>query len=111
MRHEAVAHREILDPRRVDVVAAADDQVLLAPDDFEAALGVEAAEIAAHEPALAVERFLGRLLVVAIPDHQTGPAPADLADFPLGYLAVRVFLIPQPDFIGAAGSSASRDDR
>ena len=45
--HRRVPHRQILDPRRIDVVAAADDQILLAADDFEAALVVEPAEIAA----------------------------------------------------------------
>src|SRR6266567_5860345 len=44
--HGGMAHREVLDPRRMDVVAAADDQILFAADDFEAALVVEPPEIA-----------------------------------------------------------------
>src|SRR5205085_10129716 len=50
-RHRRVTHRQILDLRRVDVVPAADDQILLAADDLEVAVRIEAAEIARHEPA------------------------------------------------------------
>ena len=46
--------------RGMDVVAAADDEVLLASDDLQVAALVEAAEVAAHEPAAGVERVLGR---------------------------------------------------
>ena len=72
---------------------------------------VKAAEIAAHKPAFAVERFFGRLLVVEIPEHQTGTAPTDLADLARRHLPVGVLLVPQSDFVGAAGPGAGRDDR
>jgi hypothetical protein len=41
----------LLDLSRVDVVAAADDQVLLAVDDLEVAVLVDAAPVSAVEPA------------------------------------------------------------
>src|SRR5579862_5491965 len=105
-----MAHREILDLRRVDVVAAADDEVLLAADDLEAAPVIEAAKIARHEPALAVERAFGRFLVVEVPQHQAGAAPADLADFARPDFAIGVLLVPEADLVGAAGPPAGRDD-
>ena len=46
-------HGEGLDARRIDVVAAADDDVLLAAGDAQVAVRVEPAEIAGHEPAVA----------------------------------------------------------
>src|SRR5216684_4343015 len=108
--HGGMAHREVLDPGRVDVVAAADDQILLAADDFEAALFVEPPEIARHEPAAAVERILGRLLVVEIAEHQAGAATADFADLAGSQFAVRAVLLKEFDLIGAAGPAAGRDD-
>src|SRR6516164_11344339 len=105
-----VAHRHILDPRRMNVVATPDDQVLLAADDIEAALVVEPAEIAAHEPSRSVERLLGRLLVVEIPQRQAGAAPTDLADRTCRRLDVGVVLVPDPDLVGPAGAPASLDD-
>ena len=47
--------RQRLDPRRVDVVAAANDDVLLAAGDAQIAIGVERTEIAGHEPAVVSE--------------------------------------------------------
>src|ERR1044072_4366650 len=49
----------LLDLTRVDVVAAADDQVLLAVDDVEVAVLVDAGHVAGVEPA-AAHRLLGR---------------------------------------------------
>ena len=79
----------------MNVVAAADDEVLLAADDFEIAVFVEPAEIARHKPAVTVERILGRALVVEIAQHQAGAAPADFADLAGRDLDVGVFLVPQ----------------
>src|SRR5207248_2114521 len=93
-RYRRVAHRQILDLRRMDVVAAADDQILLAADDLEIAVRIEPAEIARHEPSRAVERVLGRLLVVEIAEGQTGAAAADLADLAGPDLDISVFLVP-----------------
>src|SRR5258707_11581374 len=75
-----VAEREGFDVRGMDVIAAADDHILLAAGDAQIALAVEPAEIAGHEPARGVERRLGRHLVVEIAEHQAGAAAADLAD-------------------------------
>src|SRR5712692_10299775 len=108
--HGGMAHREVLDPGRVDVVAAADDQILFAPDDFEAALVVEPSEIARHEPAAAVERILGRLLVVEITKHQAGAAPTDLADLAGSHFEIGVVLLKEFDLIGPAGPPAGGDD-
>src|SRR5712691_4853510 len=108
--HGGMAHREVLDPGRVDVVAAADDQILFAADDFEATLIIEPSEIARHEPAAAVERILGRLLVVEIAEHQAGAAPADLADLSRRHFDVRVVLVPELDLVGPAGAAAGSDD-
>ena len=44
----------LLDLARVDVVAAADDHVLLAVDDVEVAVLVLAADVAGGEPAVGV---------------------------------------------------------
>ena len=73
-------------------------------------LRVEAAEIAAHEPAVAVERILGRLLVVEIAEHQQAPRPPISPTSPGRDLAVGILLVPQPDFVGAARPPAGRDD-
>src|SRR5262249_31784860 len=45
----------LLDDRRIDVVAAADDHVLDAAGEPEIAVGVEASEVARVEPAVASE--------------------------------------------------------
>ena len=50
-----VAMRQILDAGRVNVVAATNNQVLLATDDLQTVLRVEDAEVSAHEPARLVE--------------------------------------------------------
>src|SRR5439155_10432317 len=110
-RHRRMPHRQILDLRRVDVVAAADDQILLTADDLQIAVQVEAAEIAAHEPARAIERLFGRLLVVEIAEGQARAAAADLADLAGPDFAIRVVLVPQADLVGAAGPPAGRNDR
>ena len=50
------AHEQLLDLLRAHVLAAADDDVLLAIGDREVAVGVEHADVAGHEPAVGVER-------------------------------------------------------
>src|SRR5215472_1104731 len=95
----------------MDVVAAANNQIPLAADDLEIAAWVEAAEIAGEEPAAAVERTFGRLLIVEIAEHQTGAAAADLADLARHDLDIGVLLVEQANLIGAARLAASRDDR
>ena len=51
-RRRRVRVEDVLDLARVDVVAAADDQVLLAVDDEEEAVLVDVAEVAGVEPAV-----------------------------------------------------------
>ena len=51
----------LLDLARVDVVAAADDQVLLAVDDEEVAVLVHLGHVAGAEPAVVGDRLLGGL--------------------------------------------------
>ena len=55
LEHAGVAQRQFLYAGGVDVMAAAYDQVLLAPDDAQRALAVELPQVAAHEPAVGVE--------------------------------------------------------
>ena len=73
--HRRMPRRQLLDPRRVDVVAAADDDVLGAAGDAQIALRIERAEIAGHEPAAPVEGVFGRGLIVEIAQHERAPRP------------------------------------
>src|SRR3546814_18301765 len=71
---------EILDPSRMNVVAAADHDVLQPSDDRQVAAVVEHAKVAGQEPAVAIERRLGGLLVVEVAEHQRRPAATDLTN-------------------------------
>src|ERR1700722_3828640 len=77
--YQAMPQRSRFDRRWMDVAAAANDYVLLAPGDAQIAGLVELPEIAGHEPPCGVERRFGRRLVVEIAEHQPGAAAADLA--------------------------------
>src|SRR5450830_1095017 len=101
---------QILDARRVDIVAAANDQILHAADHLQVAALVEAAEIAAHEPSVRVERRLSRALVVEIPEGEQRAAPADLPDLARSDLDIGIVLAPEPDLVTTAGAPAGRDD-
>ena len=72
-----------LDLGAVDVLAAADDHVLLAVDDVVEAGLVAIAEVAGAEPA-AAERRLGGLGIVPVAGDDVRPADPDLADLALG---------------------------
>ena len=87
--HIGMLDRQVLDLRRVDVVAAADDDVLQPPDDGQIARVVEAAQVTRQEPAVPIEGVLGRRLIVEIAERQAGALAADLAD-----LAGLDFLVP-----------------
>jgi hypothetical protein len=65
-------------------VAAADDQVLEPSRKDQVALVVEAAEVAGHEPPVAIERVLCGPLVGEVTEHETGAPPADLAHLTVG---------------------------
>ena len=60
----------LLDLARVDVVTAADDQLLLAVDEEQIPVLVDPPEVSGREPALGVERLRRRLRVVPVAgDH------------------------------------------
>src|SRR6516225_9641025 len=59
--------RRILDDRRIDVVAAADDQILGPPGDADEALGADGTEIAGDEPSIRREGG-GRVAEIAWED-------------------------------------------
>src|SRR5262249_61723275 len=110
--HGSMAGGQRLDPRRIDIVAAANDHVLLAPGDAQIAVLVDPAEIAGHEPAVAIERFFRRLLIVEIAEHEAGAAAADLPDLARRQFAVGVVPIEDADLIYGAGLPAAfRDQR
>src|SRR4051812_15336277 len=71
--------QHLLDLARIDVVAADDDHVLLAVADVEIAVGVDLADVAGIEPAVA-QRLGGLLRPVAIALHDLRPARADFAE-------------------------------
>ena len=98
-RADALAHHPFLDPddgdvgdggvlvehrlhlHAVDVLAAADHDVLQPVDDVQEPLGVDVADVAGVEPSVA-ERRLRRDLVVPVARHDLRRAHADLADLP-----------------------------
>ena len=105
-RHQRMLDGEIFDLRRVDVVPAPDDNVLHPADDGEVALRVEPAKVARQEPAVPVEGFLGRLLIVEIAQHQAGALAADLPDLADRDRNVAIVLREQPDGIAASAAPA-----
>ena len=110
LEHRGMLDCQVLDMRRINIVATADDEVLLAADDLQIAFGIEAPEVAGEKPATRVERVLGRRLVVEITEHQQPAARADLAQFAGFRLDVGVFLVPQARLIAAARAPAGRGD-
>jgi hypothetical protein len=79
----------LLDLPGVDVVAAPDDQVLLAVHDVEIALGVDPAHVAAVEPAVA-DRLGGGLGPLPVALHHVRPLDHDLAHIARRDLEIRV---------------------
>ena len=73
----------LLDLARVDVVAAADDHLLLAIDEEEVAALVEPAEITGGEPALGVDRGRRRGRVVPVPVDDRRSSELHLTHAPL----------------------------
>ena len=71
---------DLLDLARVHVVAAADDQVLLAIDDEEVPVLVGLGDVAGLEPPLAVDRLGRRVRSVPVALHHVVSADHDLAD-------------------------------
>ena len=73
----------LLDLARIDVVAAADDQVLLAVDDEEVAVLVDPCHVARDEPAVVGDRLGGRVGPLPVAVHHVVPTDLDLADLAL----------------------------
>src|SRR6516165_5319844 len=105
-----VANRDSLDVRGIDVVAAADNQILEAPLDAQIAGFVKNSEISREKPAIPVEAAFRRLLVVEIAKHQRGTTAADLSDLAWSDLLVRVGRIEQPHLVGFAAAAAGRNN-
>ncbi len=82
-----VAHEDLLDLDRVDVLAAGDDHVLLAVDERDVAVLVDLAEVAGVEPA-AAERLGRRLRQHPVPGEDVLAAHEQLADLAHGDVAV-----------------------
>src|SRR3954454_14535718 len=83
--HGGVLVEDLLDLARIDVVAAADDHVLLAVDDEEVAVLVDAGHVARVEPAV-VQDLLRGVVAVPVALHQVVAADRDLADLALAHL-------------------------
>src|SRR6218665_3427345 len=98
--------RAFLDGGRMDVVAATDDQVLLAANDLQFALGIEPSQAAAQAPAAAVEGLLGARLIVEIADHQPSASASVLAYLSWRGLQVRVLRFPEAHLVARTGFAA-----
>src|SRR5215471_12554822 len=94
-----MAQRQRFDPGRIDLPAAAIDYILEPAAEAQISLVVDPAKIAGHKPSVAVERLLGRGLIVEIPEHQARAAAADLTDFAARRLDIRFVLAPDLDFV------------
>src|SRR6185437_638820 len=79
----------LLDLARVDVVAAADDQLLLAVHDVEVAVLIDAAHVAGVQPAVD-DRLGRRLRPLPVALHHVVAADDDLAHLALGHLVAVV---------------------
>src|SRR5262245_33463947 len=64
-----VAHQEVFDLRRVNVLAAANDHILHAPDDVDVTVGAHHRQIARMQPSLFVNRLGGLFGHVVIAPH------------------------------------------
>src|SRR6185437_1095525 len=100
-------HRQRLDAGWIDIVAAADDHVLLTPRDAKIASLVDPAEVAGHEPTMLVERVFGRRLIVIITKHEASAAAANFPDFADRHFGVRIVLAPDANFEAPARPPAS----
>lgn len=78
--HRRVSEEELLQFARIDVLAAADDHVLAAPDDPHVAVVVHHRQVAGVHPARRVDGLGGGLGVVPVAEHHAVAAGAQLAD-------------------------------
>src|SRR5262249_33585700 len=65
-----MSHSQLFDTRRVNVVTAANNQILLSSDDHDQPVFVDDPEVAAHEPAVNVEGSLRGHLIAEVAQHQ-----------------------------------------
>ena len=98
-------HHQRFDLRGIDVVPAAQDDVLLAAGDAQIALVIHPANVAGHEPAGGVEGGFGDVLIVEITEHEARAAPADLAILSGAQFDVDILLIEDPDLVAIAGAA------
>ena len=97
---------DVLDFARIDVLAAADDHVLLAVDEEEVAVRVDVADVSRVEPP-AAEGFRGRVRVPEVADHDVRPAEADFATLAGSHLVA--FVVEDSDLLAAEGSPDRTD--
>src|ERR1700722_1303436 len=74
-----MAVEKLLDLARIDVLAAADDHVLDAPDDVAIAFRVDGGEVAGVHPARRIDGLAGALRIVPIAEHHRIAAREELA--------------------------------
>src|SRR5262252_10321915 len=107
--HVRVAAEQVLDLRRIDVLAAADDHVALAVDQEIVAVGIAPGHVANRAITVA-ERFRGFLRHVPVAVERVGRARIELADLAVGHLApggienadrrrTRAFAADRPEFL------------
>src|SRR4029453_15910993 len=86
LAHRRVLVEHLLELPRVDVVAAANDQLLLAVDDEEVAVLVDAPDVAGPKPAIGGQDLSGGLRSAPVARHHVVAADGDLADLAGGNL-------------------------
>ncbi|MGY3294065.1 hypothetical protein ACVWW5_006730 [Bradyrhizobium sp. LM3.4] len=69
LQHRRMTEQDLFDLQRRDLLPAAVDDVLDTADDEEIAVGVEVAEIAGPEPAVAEGRLCCRLVIIVAAAH------------------------------------------
>ncbi len=110
-RDSRVLHGEIFDPRRINVVTAANDQVFLAAGNLEITVLIDTAEVSGHEPAFSVERIVICALIVEVTQHEAGSAPADLPRFADRQFLVDIVLRENLDLVSIANATGGLHDR
>ena len=81
-----VTAQEVLDLYRIEVLAAGDDDVLLAVHQIDETVRILHRHVAGKQPAVA-EHLAGRLLVLVVTGHHTGTLDGELADLALTDIA------------------------
>ncbi len=80
-----VGVEKLLDLARIDVLAAANNHVLDAPDNLHVALGVHFCQVARVQPARRVDGLAGALFIIPITTHHRIAPAAQLAGFAQGH--------------------------